>query len=96
MSLAEHHLLVMWSAAFYLLERYADEISDQELKANILKVLSASRGLMAVSSWTCSKTVETHYLFQWDFPPQRFVIVYEISESSGVVTFGFSVSTISL
>ena len=37
-SLAEHHLLVMWSTAFYLLERYADEISDQELKANLLKV----------------------------------------------------------
>ncbi|XP_068709184.1 huntingtin-like [Montipora foliosa] len=36
-SLAEHHLLVMWSAAFYLLERSADEISDQEFKANILK-----------------------------------------------------------
>ena len=39
-SLAEHHLLVMWSAAFYLLERSADEISDHEFKANILKVLS--------------------------------------------------------
>ena len=38
-SLAEHHLLVTWSTAFYLLERYADEISDQELKANILKVI---------------------------------------------------------
>ena len=38
-SLAEHHLLVMWSTIFYLLERYADEISDQEFKANILKVL---------------------------------------------------------
>lgn len=36
--MAEHHLLVMWSTAFYLLERYADEISDQELKANLLKV----------------------------------------------------------
>lgn len=36
-SMAEHHLLVMWSTAFYLLERYADEISDQELKANLLK-----------------------------------------------------------
>lgn len=36
-SMAEHHLLVMWSTAFFLLERYADEISDQELKANLLK-----------------------------------------------------------
>ncbi|XP_074614489.1 huntingtin-like isoform X2 [Acropora palmata] len=36
-SFAEHHLLVMWSTAFYLLEKNADEISDQEFKANILK-----------------------------------------------------------
>ena len=37
-SLAQQHLLVMWSTAFYLLERYADEISDQEFKSSILKV----------------------------------------------------------
>lgn len=56
-SLAEHHLLVMWSTAFYLLERYADEISDQELKENLLKVQCSYDGLFTTCFYFETKPI---------------------------------------
>lgn len=50
--LAQQHLLVVWSAVFFLIEHYNDEISDPEFKPNVLKVCT---------SFTIA--VSTFYLF---------------------------------